>query len=119
MTVKRIVANIATQSIPERRRFYEELLGLKAVMDHGWIVTLASDERALVQIAFASEGGSGTPVPDLSIEVDDLDEVLARAEAMNLTLAYGPADEPWGVRRFFVRDPDGLLLNILVHANAT
>lgn len=26
------------------------------------------------------------------------------------------ADEPWGVRRFFVRDPFGRLLNILEHA---
>ena len=115
MTVKRIVANIATQSIAERRRFYEELLGLKVAMDHGWIVTLASDERALVQISFASEGGSGTPVPDLSIEVDDLDDTLARAKEMGLAIAYGPAIEPWGVRRFFVRDPAGTLLNILTH----
>jgi hypothetical protein len=24
-------------------------------------------------------------------------------------------DEPWGVRRFFVRDPSGKVLNILSH----
>ena len=118
MTVKRIVANIATQSITERRRFYEELLGLKAVMDHGWIVTLASDERALVQIAFASEGGSGTPVPDLSVEVDDLDEALRRMRPAGIAVEYGPADEPWGVRRFFVRDPFGRLVNVLAHRPA-
>jgi catechol 2,3-dioxygenase-like lactoylglutathione lyase family enzyme len=63
----------------------------------------------------ASEGGSGTPVPDLSIEVDDLDEALRRARTCGLAIEYGPQREPWGVRRFYVRDPFGRLVNILVH----
>ena len=67
MTVLRIVANIATDDVSKLRKFYTELLGLKAVMDHGWFVTLASDETSMAQIGLASEGGSGTPVPDLSI----------------------------------------------------
>lgn len=70
---------------------------------------------ALAQVSFASEGGSGTAVPDLSIEVDDLQQVLERMHAAGIPLEYGPADEPWGVRRFFVRDPFGRLLNILAH----
>ncbi|MDF1586414.1 VOC family protein [Marinimicrococcus flavescens] len=115
MGVRRIVANIATDRIEEARAFYGELLGLQPVMDHGWIVTLAGDDVARSQVSFASEGGSGTPVPDLSIEVDDLDAVLQQVRARGLPLEYGPAREPWGVRRFFVRDPFGRLLNILVH----
>src|SRR5690606_27145702 len=78
MTVKRIVANIACPRPMDATSFYGELLGLEKVMDHGWIVTFASDGRAAAQIGFASEGGSGTPVPDLSIEVDDLDAVHSR-----------------------------------------
>ncbi|WP_209021541.1 VOC family protein, partial [Proteus mirabilis] len=66
-------------------------------------------------VSFASEGGSGTAVPDLSIEVDDLQQVLERMRKAGIALEYGPVDEPWGVRRFFVRDPFGRLLNILVH----
>lgn len=66
--------------------------------------------------ALPARGGSGTPVPDLSIEVDNLQEVLERMRAAGIALEYGPADEPWGVRRFFVRDPFGRLLNILAHA---
>lgn len=55
-------------------------------------------------------------MPDLSIEVDNLQDVLERMRAAGIALEYGPADEPWGVRRFFVRDPFGRLLNILAHA---
>ena len=69
-----------------------------------------------VQVSFASQGGSDTPVPDLSIEVDDLAEALRRVEASGIPVEYGPVTEPWGVRRFYVRDPLGKLVNILQHA---
>ena len=115
MAVKRIVTNIATPHIERGRAFYADILGLELVMDHGWIQTFAAQESAAPQVSIASEGGSGTPVPDMSIEVDNLDEVLQRAVAAKLTLEYGPMTEPWGVRRFYVRDPFGRLINILAH----
>jgi catechol 2,3-dioxygenase-like lactoylglutathione lyase family enzyme len=77
--------------------------------------TYSSGEEMTTQVSVASEGGSGTPVPDLSIEVDDLDTALKRVKARNIQIEYGPTSEPWGVRRFYVRDPFGTLLNILQH----
>lgn len=115
MRVKRIVANIETEDVAAAKRFYGEVLGLDILMDHGWIVTYGSAEQARVQIGFASEGGSGTPVPDLSIEVDDVDAALERVGKAGIAVEYGPAEEPWGVRRFYVRDPFGRLVNILMH----
>lgn len=115
MTVRRIVANIATPDPGSARAFYQGLLGLEIVMDHGWIVTFADDGQAAPQVSFASEGGSGTPVPDLSIEVDDVDEIHTRAVAAGFEIVYAITDEPWGVRRFFVRDPFGKIVNILSH----
>src|ERR1700754_1422692 len=104
MKVKRIVANIAVKDVAAAKRFYQDVLGLDVLMDHGWLRTYGSEQKMSVQISFASEGGSNTPVPDLSIEVDDIGAALARMKAATLPLKYGPADEPWGVRRFFVRD---------------
>jgi catechol 2,3-dioxygenase-like lactoylglutathione lyase family enzyme len=115
MTVKRIVANIASSDTAAARAFYGDILGMNVVMDHGWIVTFATEAGTTPQVSVASEGGSGTPVPDLSIEVDNLDEVLHRVTRAGTALEYGPKEEPWGVRRFFVRDPFGRLLNILSH----
>jgi len=115
MTVKRIVANIASDPIDEVKQFYVDLFDLEIVMDLGWIATLSSVESAAVQISIACEGGSGTEVPDFSIEVDDLDAVYQRAQNQGLTIEYKLTDEPWGVRRFYVRDPAGKLLNILSH----
>lgn len=115
MKVKRIVANIDTRDVAAARRFYQDALGLELLMDHGWLVTYGTQAKMTVQISIASEGGSGTPTPDLSIEVDDVDAALARMRSAGFTTEYGPADEPWGVRRFFVRDPFGKLVNILAH----
>jgi len=118
MTVKRIVTNIYSAEPARARAFYEDVLGLTLAMDKGWIVTFVSDapERSAPQLSVASEGGSGTELPDVSIEVDDVDAVLARAVAGGFDILYGPVDEPWGVRRFFVRDPHGKVLNILSHS---
>lgn len=117
MTVKRIIANIEAPQPDVACAFYGGVLGLEVVMDHGWIMTFAATPAVIApQISIASEGGSGTPVPDLSIEVDDLDDVLGRAKAAGHAIEYGPQQEPWGVRRFYVRDPFGNLVNVLTHS---
>jgi catechol 2,3-dioxygenase-like lactoylglutathione lyase family enzyme len=116
MQVRRIVANIETQDIAAANRFYRDVLGLDVVMDHGWLTTYGSDETMTVQVSFASQGGSDTPVPDLSIEVDDVEAAFRAMTNAGFPIEYGPADEPWRVRRFFVRDPFGKLVNILAHA---
>jgi catechol 2,3-dioxygenase-like lactoylglutathione lyase family enzyme len=115
MTVRRIVANITADDPAAAQAFYGGLLGLEVAMDLGWIVTFAGPGAAAPQLSIAREGGSGAPVPDLSIEVDDIAPVLARARQAGLEPEYGPAEEPWGVRRFFLRDPFGRLVNILAH----
>jgi catechol 2,3-dioxygenase-like lactoylglutathione lyase family enzyme len=113
--VKRIVANVGASIPAAAKRFYQEILGLDILMDMGWIITYGSHDTMTLQISVMSEGGSGAPVPDLSIEVDDLEAALARMKKAKIPIEYGPADEPWGVRRFFVRDPFGKLVNILKH----
>ena len=54
-------------------------------------------------------------MPDISVEVDNLDEVYQRVAAAGLPIEYGPTQEPWGVMRFYVRDPFGRLVNVLAH----
>lgn len=116
MKVKRIVTNIETTKISLAKRFYHDVLGLEVLMDMGWIATYGSGAKMTVQISFMKEGGSGTVVPDLSIEVDDVDEAFRRMKKARFKIEYPLTNEPWGVRRFFVRDPFGRLVNILAHA---
>jgi catechol 2,3-dioxygenase-like lactoylglutathione lyase family enzyme len=116
--VKRIVADVAVPDPTAAKRFYRDILGLDVLMDMGWIATYGSQQKMTVQVSFMTEGGSGAPVPDLSIEVDDLDAALAKIKGAKIPIEYGPVSEPWGVRRFFVRDPFGKLVNILIHEQA-
>jgi catechol 2,3-dioxygenase-like lactoylglutathione lyase family enzyme len=116
MKVKRIVANIATKKVKAARRFYGDVLGLDLLMDLGWIATYGSSAKMQIQLSFAAEGGSSTKVPDLSIEVDNVDEAFKRMKKARFKIEYPLTDEPWGVRRFYVRDPFGKLVNILSHA---
>src|SRR5262245_49102194 len=116
MIIKRIVPNISATDLSKARRFYGDVLGLETDMDLGWIITFASSkELTTPQVSIAIEGASGTAVPDLSIEVDDLDEALHCIRTAGFAVEYGPIIEEWGVRRFYVRDPFGKLLNILSH----
>jgi catechol 2,3-dioxygenase-like lactoylglutathione lyase family enzyme len=115
MKVKRIVVDVGVLDPKAAKRFYRDIFGLEVLMDAGWITTYGSSETMSVQISFMTEGGSGAPVPDLSVEVDDLDAALARVKKAKVPLEYGPVNEPWGVRRFFVRDPFGKLVNVLAH----
>jgi catechol 2,3-dioxygenase-like lactoylglutathione lyase family enzyme len=115
MKIKRIVSNVKTSDVEKAHAFYHDVLGLELVMDLGWIRTYGSDAKMTVQVSFASEGGSGTPVPELSIEVDSIETALKRVKQARVPIEYGPVSEPWGVRRFYVRDPFGKLINILQH----
>jgi lactoylglutathione lyase len=115
MKVHRIVANIQTDDVAKAEAFYRDVLGLELVMDHGWLRTYASSEKMTVQVSFATQGGSDTPVPDLSIEVDDVEVALRRVREAGLPVEYGPKSEPWGVRRFYVRDQLGKLVNVMQH----
>ena len=115
MAIKRIVSNIEAKNLAAADKFYGELFGLDLQMDLGWVRTYGSSHQMRIQISIASEGGSGTPVPDLSIEVDNLEAIIDKIEKAQIPIEYGPVNEPWGVKRIYVRDPFGKLVNVLEH----
>ena len=115
MAVLRIIPNLNAPDPAALAAFWQDVLGLQPVMDHGWIVTLAGGLQT-VQLSLAAEGGAGIPVPAVSVEVDDLDACHTRAVAAGAVITHGPVSEDWGVRRFFLRDPAGNLVNILSHS---
>jgi len=115
MSVKRIVANVKTTNLNLAKIFYQDILGLEQLMDQGWMCTYGNTQKMNVQLSFFTQGGSGTDVPELSIEVDDVDDTLRKMEEGGFPIMYGPVNETWGVRRFYVKDPFGKLINILAH----
>jgi catechol 2,3-dioxygenase-like lactoylglutathione lyase family enzyme len=112
-TIARAVPNIRSDDPAEARDFFTELLGFEVVMDLGWVVTLASPANHSAQVNII---GNGDPAaPGISIEVDDVDAIHARAAELGLEIAYPLRDEEWGVRRFMLREPSGTTVNVLSH----
>jgi predicted enzyme related to lactoylglutathione lyase len=115
MAVLRIVADLPSRTLRESSGFYRSVLGLETVMDLGWIATLAAPDRPGVQLSVLTHDETAPVVPALSVEVDDVDAAHAAAVEAGAEVVHPLTDEPWGVRRFFVRDPAGTVLNVLQH----
>jgi catechol 2,3-dioxygenase-like lactoylglutathione lyase family enzyme len=115
MSVRRIVPNIDSADPQASKPFYEDVLGLKTVMDMGWIVTFASPANPAAQLSVVASGTRKEPHADISVEVADVDACHAAAQRQGYPIIYPLTDEPWGVRRFFVRDPNGAVVNVVSH----
>ena len=84
-------------------------------MDQGWVVTLSAPDNPAAQVTLITEDATASVRPDASIEVDDVDAAYVAVERLGYEVVHPLTHEPWGVRRFFVRDPNGKVLNILTH----
>jgi uncharacterized glyoxalase superfamily protein PhnB len=101
----------------ESREFYVGFLGFKVAMDMQWILTLVSPSNPTAQISLLR---STDPAPQssrvtLSIEVEDVDAMYAKAVTGGIQIIYPLTTEPWGVRRFHVADPNGVVINVMSH----
>ena len=114
MTVRRAVPDIHGDPA-KSRAFYEDVIGMELAMDMGWIATFRSPGLAQIQVSVMSGDATAPVTPDVSIEVEDVDAVHARALEHGYEIVHPLTDEPWGVRRFFVRDPNGGVINVLRH----
>jgi uncharacterized glyoxalase superfamily protein PhnB len=125
MNVRRVVPNITSERQEETADFFVGLLGFDVAMETESMITVVSPSNRTAQVNIiradgGSPAGSGThsavlSTPQLSVEVEDVDAVYAAAIRRGLAIPYPITDESWGVRRFFVTEPNGLVINILTH----
>ncbi len=115
VTVNRIVPNLFDDHPRATVDFYTGIFELDVGMDAGWITTLVAPANRLAQLSvFESDAEPGRK-PFASIEVSDVDAVHRRALELGHEVVYALRDEPWGVRRFMLRDPAGRIVNVLMH----
>ncbi|MDA0185510.1 VOC family protein [Solirubrobacter phytolaccae] len=110
MTIRRAVPNLLVHDLEAAREFYAGLLGFDVVMDEPGFMQFASPSNPTAQITIGSERGLG--VADVTVEVADVDARHADAVRRGLEIVYPLTDEPWGIRRFFVRAPGGQVINV-------
>ncbi len=118
MSIRRVVPNIETDSLEASRAFYQGLLGFDVGMDLGWIVGFVSPTNPTAQVQVSERAEAPASGPHVTIEVADVDAVYAKARQQGAEIVYPLSDESWGVRRFFVTDPNGVVLNVMSHRDA-
>ena len=113
------MAVVFTDDPQGSRDFYEAFLGFRVAMEHDGFLMLQSTSVPTTQVilAWAHPNVMDPQVHrlDISIEVADVDAAHADALARGLEIVYPLTDEPWGVRRFFVREPSGQVVNVATH----
>lgn len=119
MAVPRIVPYLESDDFDAMKSFYVRVLGLEVAMEEPGsdFLGLASPDNSSAQIVVAAEGVE-QPRPHMGVDVGDPAAVDAAHEASvraGLEVVYPLTDEPWGIRRFFVRDPSGTVINVLAH----
>jgi uncharacterized glyoxalase superfamily protein PhnB len=113
MTISRAVPNIRSDRPADTRDFFVDLFGFEVAMDLDWVMTLASPDDPAVQITIISSDDMAAP--GITVGVDHADAVHAKAVEQGLEIAYPLRDEPWGVRRFMLREPNGTVVNVVSH----
>jgi predicted enzyme related to lactoylglutathione lyase len=116
MGVRRVVPDITSERFDESKAFYRDVLGFDTAMDLGWVVGFVSPAETHAGIQIIARDATAPVNPAVSIQVDEIDAVCAAARRAGATVVYPMTLEPWGVRRFFVEDPNGVAINVMTHA---
>jgi predicted enzyme related to lactoylglutathione lyase len=117
MTIRRVVPNINSDKLEESKNFYVNFLGMTLAMDMQWILTFVSETNPTAQVTIVKNDNLENLPSNitLTIEVSDVDILYRKAKELNYEIPYEIKDEPWGVRRFWVEDPNGVTINLMTH----
>jgi len=111
------------EDLPAAREFYQRVFGLpihfedsdSAVFNFGnTVINLLVVSQAPERIAPATVAGpeAGSRM-QFSIEVDDVDAMVADLQSHGVQLLNGPMNRPWGIRTASFQDPAGHIWEIV------
>ena len=113
MRVTQIIADLQVPDLPSARGFYTDYLGLaEEEFNLGWVARYTSPETGMSLQLMTSDATA--PVdPVISVKVDDVEAAHSQAQQRGYEIVHPLTTEEWGVTRFFVRAPDGNVLNVV------
>jgi predicted enzyme related to lactoylglutathione lyase len=115
MRATRVIPDLPVADLDAAKSFYTDFLGLgDEEFNLGWVARYtAPGTRTSVQLVTRDATAPESPV--LSVATDDIDGAYEEARKFGYEIVHPITTEPWGVRRFFVRDPGGNVINIVSH----
>ncbi|MCW3001913.1 MAG: hypothetical protein JWQ20_1211 [Conexibacter sp.] len=110
---------VVTDDRDATRAFYEDFLGFRVAMEEDGLMMMVSPSVPTTQLIIAWDSPTAMDPAvrqvAVSIEVEDVDAAHADAVRRGLEIVRPLTDEPWGIRRFFVRDASGATINVASH----
>jgi predicted enzyme related to lactoylglutathione lyase len=114
MKAMEAITNLHTDDVERAREFFRFLGLAEDGMNQGWVARFTSaDSGACVQVVTRDATAPEDSV--MTIKVDDVDAAYEEAQQLGYEIVHPLTDEPWGIRRFFVRSPDGQVINVAWH----
>jgi catechol 2,3-dioxygenase-like lactoylglutathione lyase family enzyme len=113
--VTRIIADLPVADLASAKGFYTGFLGLSTEeFDLGWVARYTSPDTG-AHLQLVTRDATAPESPAISVMTDDVDAAYAEAQAAGYEIVHPLTTESWGVRRFFVRAPDGTVVNVVHH----
>jgi catechol 2,3-dioxygenase-like lactoylglutathione lyase family enzyme len=115
MRVLRVIPDLHVSDIAEAREFYADYLGLgDEEFNLGWAARYTSPATgALVQLL--TRDAAAPEDPAISVQTPDIEDAYAEAQRRGYEILVPLRREAWGVHRFFLRAPDGTVVNVVEH----
>jgi len=111
--IERIAPILSVNDVATAISEHTGILGMRVVMDMGWIAYLADDAGR--QIGLMTTDATAPVNPDISVFVDDVVAAHGAAVTSGVEIVHPLSLEEWGVRRFFYRDSSGRVINVGSH----
>ncbi|ADB30962.1 Glyoxalase/bleomycin resistance protein/dioxygenase [Kribbella flavida DSM 17836] len=115
--VRRIVPDLPLADRERSIDFYAQHLSLDLAMDLDWVLTFVSPTDEHVQLILIRQDRTAPVRPSATIEVADVDAIHHRLVEHGFRIVHPLTTEAWGVRRFFVEDPNGTVVNVMTHVH--
>ncbi|MET0866174.1 MAG: VOC family protein [Nakamurella sp.] len=113
MRVTRVIADLRVADLQAAKSFYTDYLGLTdEEFNLGWVARYTSPETG-AHLQILTHDATAPEDPVISVMVDDIETAYAQAQERGYQVVHPLTTEEWGVTRFFVRAPDGNVLNIV------
>jgi uncharacterized glyoxalase superfamily protein PhnB len=112
-------SSLTVADIHKSMAWYRDVIGFEVQQQHERdgqlraVALKAGSVRIMINQEDGAKGWDRTKGEGFSLQFmteDNLDDMAAKIKASGSTLDTEPADMPWGVRMFRMRDPDGFKL---------
>jgi uncharacterized glyoxalase superfamily protein PhnB len=127
MTIMDTYPLFTVSRLTDSRDFFVKHFGMQVLFEASWVVMLTLGDGRICLGLMTGDHPSNPPGPEVftgngaifTVQTDDATALHAKLAGQGAEVVYGPANEPWGQRRFMVKDPSGLLVDVVEQTEPT